>query len=365
MNSSAKSGDEDISQLLSEAFQHADSDPLKSLALCDRALEIEPWNAEALSLAGTSASDLGRTAQAVEYLRKVVSLQPNYARHHYDLGVVLLRSEQPQLARAMFETAVSLVPSYFFALYNLSISYAYLAQWVGALMAYVRIEQLDHGGDTAQRLRSVLVALSDEQDGWGVERDVPDREDDQWWRLLVDVDLATLITTAADKYIAGDNVTVRAIIDHLLKRFAVDVVGETILNQWRAEIAFSEYGFSAYLRGLSDRLVALPCVRALVPRKPGARWHTIEAGIFKDPDLQMQKLLERTLDRTLAGPLMGMWQVSRSPSEGQAWTYLTTIDNDSIAVRCSGNVFYVEDDSGSPIASYSDYENEFEVLSDL
>ena len=59
---------------------------------------------------GRSDSAFGTTQDAVPWHRQAVQMKPDYAQFRYLLGLVLLRTNQPEEAVAEFREAARLLP---------------------------------------------------------------------------------------------------------------------------------------------------------------------------------------------------------------------------------------------------------------
>ncbi|RFF26988.1 MULTISPECIES: tetratricopeptide repeat protein [unclassified Wenzhouxiangella] len=77
----------------------------------ERALEIEPGNAEAYSVRGQVYEERGELEAAESDLRKAIELDPGYWRHYNDLGVMYFKSGRYELAAEQFSRAIELEPA--------------------------------------------------------------------------------------------------------------------------------------------------------------------------------------------------------------------------------------------------------------
>lgn len=76
----------------------------------ERALEIEPGNAEAYSVRGQVHADRGEMEAAESDFRKAIELDPGYWRHYNDLGVEYFSDGRYELAAEQFSRAIELEP---------------------------------------------------------------------------------------------------------------------------------------------------------------------------------------------------------------------------------------------------------------
>ncbi len=61
----------------------------------------------------------GRSGEAEQFFRRAIALQPENARFHCQLGLLLARQNQNAQAEASFRKAIELAPSYALSHYEL------------------------------------------------------------------------------------------------------------------------------------------------------------------------------------------------------------------------------------------------------
>jgi tetratricopeptide (TPR) repeat protein len=340
--------------LLEEASAIVRSDPAIAQQLAEQVLMQEPWNTSALSLAGTAASDSGDFSAAIEHLSEARIVEPDNARHHYDLGVVLVRIKDAFQACSAFEAAVSLVPDHRDAIFNLAIVYGLIGDMASALVAYTRVVQLGVAESREEQLREALGAIAaNREDGWGLERAPESEASGPHAPALASRSMPELITLAASDELEGSPGVVREIIDHVLERFLLEQRASVILQQWRAQTQLQEYGVSAYLRGLAARVATLPCVRALVPQPSFQGSRVIEAGMFKDVEAQLRALLSMLLGRDVS-EAMGLLQRGK-----RSWKWVAFLGDHSYEISWSGNAFHLSCEAEGLERDYIDHEGRF------
>lgn len=77
----------------------------------ERALDIEPRNAEAHSVRGRVQAARGEMDAAERDIRKAIELDPGYWRHYNDLGVMYFNDGRYKLAAEQFSRAIELEPA--------------------------------------------------------------------------------------------------------------------------------------------------------------------------------------------------------------------------------------------------------------
>ena len=91
----------------------------ESVAHFQKAVNIQPSNAEARNNLGGALLQQGRTNEAIIQLQKAVNLQPDYAAAHNNLGDALFQTGQADEAKAHFLKALKIKPDYADAQNNL------------------------------------------------------------------------------------------------------------------------------------------------------------------------------------------------------------------------------------------------------
>ena len=97
----------------------------QSLFNLQRALEIEPHDAEYLDLLGSAFLELDRLDEAMEAIRAAIAVDDSYALAHYDLGTVLARMKgQNAAALRSFKRSLDLDKNLLWAYYAIGCIYA-------------------------------------------------------------------------------------------------------------------------------------------------------------------------------------------------------------------------------------------------
>jgi predicted O-linked N-acetylglucosamine transferase (SPINDLY family) len=110
----------DRSTLLTSAITHHQAGRLAEAdTLYRQILAIDPQNVDALHLLGVLATQTQQHAAGAELIRRAITLQPNAAVLHYNLGCALQGALRPAEAEAAFHQALALQPAYPEALNNL------------------------------------------------------------------------------------------------------------------------------------------------------------------------------------------------------------------------------------------------------
>jgi tetratricopeptide (TPR) repeat protein len=99
-------------KLLKQALeQRGAGKPAEAIALCERAIKVEPGNFPALSLAALIEHERGRNEQALAWAKRAVKAGPSHPAVHTTAGTVLLALERFDEAAAAFSKALSLQPN--------------------------------------------------------------------------------------------------------------------------------------------------------------------------------------------------------------------------------------------------------------
>jgi len=97
---------------------------------------------------------LGRHKEAIEFFKRAIALNPDYAEAHYSLGMAFANSGNHKLAVESLKRAVSFQPEWADAHYNLGILYLILKDR-GAALAQHRLLR----GINEDRARQFLESL--------------------------------------------------------------------------------------------------------------------------------------------------------------------------------------------------------------
>jgi tetratricopeptide (TPR) repeat protein len=92
---------------------------------------------------GITANSTKNYDEAVEYFKKAVAVEPNYARGHVNLGVAYSMMNDNDKALASFEEAVRVDPTSIEAWENLGITYQSMREYTKAREAFAKVVELD------------------------------------------------------------------------------------------------------------------------------------------------------------------------------------------------------------------------------
>jgi tetratricopeptide (TPR) repeat protein len=104
----------------------------EAAAIADKALQLEPGNADALRVVGAIASRQGRFEQAEQALTSSLGVNPDNPDTQYNLGWLYLQTGHAAQAAAALEKALALAPRHFQALHDFGILKAQSGDWAKA-----------------------------------------------------------------------------------------------------------------------------------------------------------------------------------------------------------------------------------------
>jgi Flp pilus assembly protein TadD len=150
-----------INDLLQTAAEHFRAGRLPDLQrTCEKLLQLEPENPEALSLMSIAARELGHIDDAVRWASLAVSVYPHHAPLHANLGEFLRLSGDLNRAQAEFQQAIQLNPNEPTFHNSLGVVYGELRQHEKAASEYHRaIELLPTYPDALNNLGGALRDL--------------------------------------------------------------------------------------------------------------------------------------------------------------------------------------------------------------
>jgi len=108
----------------------------------DRAIALRPAYAEALGNRGNALRLAGETEAALESYNRAIQLKPGYADAYYNRGALLEEMDRPDDATAAYEMALALNPGFPQALNNLGNALRTVCRYEEALSAYDRAVSL-------------------------------------------------------------------------------------------------------------------------------------------------------------------------------------------------------------------------------
>jgi predicted O-linked N-acetylglucosamine transferase (SPINDLY family) len=122
-----------------------------------RAVKLDPHNADAWHLLGVAALQSGHPALAAKHLRTCVNVRPAFAEAHNNLGVALRQSGKLADAIAAFRQALAVRGGYVDAMFNLGIAFEAAQQPAQADRCYRQVLdwRADHA-DAATNLGNLL-----------------------------------------------------------------------------------------------------------------------------------------------------------------------------------------------------------------
>ena len=94
--------------------------PAEALEPLEKAVSLAPNSAEAHNDLGMALASLGRPADAIAHFEKAIALNPDFATAYNNLGNALMEMERSREAIAMFEQAIAHRPGYATAEFNLA-----------------------------------------------------------------------------------------------------------------------------------------------------------------------------------------------------------------------------------------------------
>jgi len=128
------------------------------------AFELNPQSSKAVFMAALASAGEGKTQQAEGYLRRAIALQPDNARFHCHLGILLMRLNDYARAEASLRKAVQLKPEYALPHYELGKLSAYAKRWDDARQAFEATIAADAGFTSAYyQLARVYAKLGEKE----------------------------------------------------------------------------------------------------------------------------------------------------------------------------------------------------------
>ena len=119
-------------------------DPARAFSYCQRALEIEPQNADYASGAGAALVQLQRYEEAVAILRKVIALRPDYYAAHANLATALYQLKRYAESLVEYTWIVAARPDLAVAYFFIATAYDQMGHFTEALAAYEKfLERAD------------------------------------------------------------------------------------------------------------------------------------------------------------------------------------------------------------------------------
>ena len=146
-----------LEQLHKGAAQHRAGKIGLAQSHYQRAIKLDPQNADAWHLLGVAALQSGNPALAAKHLRTCVKVRPAFAEAHNNLGVALRQSGKHDEAIAAFRQALAVRAGYIDAMFNLGIAFEAAEQPAEADRCYRQVLawRVDHA-DAATNLGNLL-----------------------------------------------------------------------------------------------------------------------------------------------------------------------------------------------------------------
>jgi len=138
-----------------------------ALNIYRKILSIDNQNPDALHLLGVIDYQTGNHAEAVQKISQAISIDPNVALYHSNLGNALQELKQFEASLACYENAIKLKPDCLEAFSNRGVAYQELNQWGAAVASFDKAieikpdyaEAYSNKGVSLQRLKKIEAAL--------------------------------------------------------------------------------------------------------------------------------------------------------------------------------------------------------------
>ena len=133
----------------------------EAVAAYDKAVFINPGNADAWNNRGIALENLGRFSEAVSSYDKAVILQPGSAEAWYNRGVAFRKMGRYADAVASYDKAVAINPSYAEAWLNRGVALDYLGRYEESITSYDKALSLRPNFTEAQENRDLALSKKD------------------------------------------------------------------------------------------------------------------------------------------------------------------------------------------------------------
>ena len=124
----------------------------------DKAVFIQPGNADAWNNRGIALENLGKYSEAVSSYDKAVTLQPGYAEAWFNRGVAFRKMGRYADAVASYDKAVAINPSYAEAWLNRGVALDYLGRYEESVASYDKALGIQPNFTTAQENRELALS---------------------------------------------------------------------------------------------------------------------------------------------------------------------------------------------------------------
>jgi tetratricopeptide (TPR) repeat protein len=132
-----------------------------ALAAYDKAVFINPGNADAWNNRGIALENLGRYSDAASSYDKALTLQPMYSEAWYNRGVALRKMERYADAVVSYDKALAINPSYVEAWLNRGVALDYLGKYEESIASYDKALALQPNFTTARENREIALSKKD------------------------------------------------------------------------------------------------------------------------------------------------------------------------------------------------------------
>ena len=136
--------------------QYADA-----VAAYDKAVFIQPRNADAWNNRGVALENLGRYSDAASSYDNALTIRPLYAEAWYNRGVALRKMDRYADAVLSYDKALEINPSYAEAWLNRGVALDYLGRYEESVASYDKALELQPNFTTARENREIALSKKD------------------------------------------------------------------------------------------------------------------------------------------------------------------------------------------------------------
>ena len=135
-----------------------------AVAAYQKAIQLNPNDADAYYNLGIALSDQKKLDAAVAAYQKAIQLNPNYALAYYNLGNALSKQKKLDAAVAAYEKAIQLNPNYALAYYHLGNALSEQKKLDAAVAVLQKVIQLNPNDATGYIILGVLLFQQNKSD---------------------------------------------------------------------------------------------------------------------------------------------------------------------------------------------------------
>jgi tetratricopeptide (TPR) repeat protein len=117
-------------------------DPERAKSFLERAITLAPQNADAHFQLGLVQNAANAREEALNAFREAVRLDPSFADAHYNLGLALHQNKQYPEAITHYQKTIELNRAFFNAYFNLGNLYAEQQEWAKAEALFTQVVEL-------------------------------------------------------------------------------------------------------------------------------------------------------------------------------------------------------------------------------